>query len=270
MERIPISGLTLYYDADEHEAVDEILLACERSVETITSSWQLDAPRDCRVYIMTTWPRCVFQGAPLGSQIVLGLTLPLWYAEFKKRWQYAGGWSQRYGDRQVVGIKAPRLIAQTPKPIGESIFISEENLEQKVLSIVCHELTHAFSSHLRLPTWMHEGLAMVSTDRCLGKPTVLRDTLQLLKAENQDQKGAEKINLNTQSREEIILLYVRGYWLTRFLVETQPELLHKLLNERFSHQELEGLIAAELGIGQEAFWQEIDQLVVVKYNLEFT
>jgi hypothetical protein len=198
------------------------------------------------------------------------LTLPLWYAEFKKRWHYAGGWSQRYGDRQVVGIKAPRLIAQTPKPIGESIFIIEENLEQKVLSIVCHELTHAFSSHLRLPTWMHEGLAMVSTDRCLGKPTVLRDTLQLLKAENQEQKGAEKINLNTQSREEIILLYVRGYWLTHYLVETQPELVHKLLNERFSHQELEELTAAELGIGQEAFWQEIDQHVVAKYNLEFT
>jgi hypothetical protein len=219
---------------------------------------------------MTTWPRCVFQGAPLGSQIVLGLTLPLWYAEFKKRWHYAGGWSQRYSGRQVVGIKAPRLIAQTPEPIGESIFIREENLEQKVLSIVCHELTHAFSSHLCLPTWMHEGLAMVSTDRCLGKPTVLRGTLQLLKAENQEQKGAEKINLNTQSREEIIKLYVRGYWLTCYLLETQPDLVHKLLNERTSHQELEGIITAELGIGQEAFWQEIDQLVVAKYNLEFT
>ena len=270
MEKIPISGLTLYYDAEENEAVDEIVLACERSVETITSSWQLDAPLDCRVYIMTTWPRCVFQGAPLVSQIVLGLTLPLWYADFKKRWRYAGGWSQRYGDRQVVGIKAPRLIAQTPKPIGESIFIIEENLEQKVLSIVCHELTHAFSSHLRLPTWMHEGLAMVSTDRCLGKPTVLQGTIQLLKEENQEQKGAEKINLNTQSREDIIQLYVRGYWLTRYLVESQPELVHKLLNERLSHQELEGLIASELGIGQEAFWQEIDQLVVAKYNQEFT
>jgi hypothetical protein len=91
-----------------------------------------------------------------------------------------------------------------------------------------------------------------------------------LKAENQKQKGAEKINLKTQSREEIIQLYVRGYWLTCYLVETQPDLVHKLLNERFSHQELEELIAAELGIGQEAFWQEIDQLVVATYNLEFT
>ena len=79
---------------------------------------------------------------------------------------------------------------------------------------------------------------MVSSDRCLGKPTVLRDTLQLLKAENQEQKAAEKINLNTQSREEILLIYVRGYWLTQYLVETQPELVRKLLNQRFSHLEL--------------------------------
>lgn len=270
MEKIPISGLTIYYDAEEREAVDEIVLACERSIQTITSSWQLAVPQDCRVYIMTTWPRCVFQGAPFGSQIILGLTLPLWYTEFKKRWYYAGGWSQSYGDRQVVGIKAPRLIAQTPDPMGESLFIKQENLEQKVLSIVCHELTHAFSSHLRLPAWMNEGLAMVSTDRCQGRPTVLQDTLQLLKDENQEQRAVEKINLNTQNREEVVLLYVRGYWLTRYMVETQPELVQKLLSQPISHQELEGSISSELGIGRDTFWQEIDQLVVAKYNLELT
>jgi len=270
MERILISGLTIYYDAEEREAVDEIVLACERSVETITSSWQLAVPQNCRVYIMTTWPRCVFQGAPLGSQVILGFTLPLWYSEFKKRWYYAGGWSQSYGDRQVVGIKTPRLIAQTPDPMGVSLFIKQENIEQKVLSIVCHELTHAFSSHLCLPAWMNEGLAMVSTDRCLGRPTVRQDTLQLLKDENQEQRAAEKINLNTQSREVVVQLYVRGYWLTRYLVEIQPALMEKLLSLRISHQELEGFIASELDIGTDTFWQEIDQLVVAKYNFELT
>jgi len=87
---------------------------------------------------------------------------------------------------------------------------------------------------------------------------------------HQEQKGAEKINLNTQSRQEIILLYVRGYWLTRYLVETQPELVRKLLSQRFSHQELEGLIASALDVPQKTFWQEIDQLVVAKYNLDLT
>lgn len=79
---------------------------------------------------------------------------------------------------------------------------------------------------------------MVSSDRCLGKPNVLRETLQLLEEDNHKQKGTEQINLNTKSREEILLIYVRGYWLTQYLVETQPELVRKLLNQRFSHLEL--------------------------------
>ena len=137
---------------DEREAVDEIVIACDRSVQTIRESWQLRTPTDCRVYILTSWPRCVFLGAPLSSQILLGVTFPFWYAEFKQRWYYSGGWSQGYGDRQVVGIKSPRLIAQIPDPIGESIFIKEDDLNQKVLSIVCHELTHAHSSYLQLPS----------------------------------------------------------------------------------------------------------------------
>jgi hypothetical protein len=270
MESIPISGLTLYYDATEEEAADEIVIACERSVGTISGTWQMEAPMDCRVYIMTAWPRCVFQGAPLGSQIVLGLTLPFWYAEFKKRWLYSGGWSQGYGERQVVGIKTPRLLAQTPEPIGASIFIREEDLERKVLSIVCHELTHAFSSYLQLPTWLNEGLAMVSADRCLGKPTVLHETLHLLGNGDQVQTSAENLNLKTQSREEIVLLYVRGYWLTRYLADTRPGLTNLLLSKKYSHQELEGLIAAELDIPQNSFWQDIDQRVVDTYNLELT
>jgi hypothetical protein len=110
MESIAISGLTLYYDSDEKAAVDQLALACERSVQTISSSWQMRVPEDCRVYLLTSWPRCVFQGATAGSKILLGLTLPIWYREFKTRWYYAGGWSKRYGTRQVVGIKVPRKI----------------------------------------------------------------------------------------------------------------------------------------------------------------
>lgn len=270
MERTSISGLTIFYDADEYEAVDIVALACEQSVRTITRYWRLDIPQDCRVYILTTWPRCVFQGAPFGSQILLGLTFPIWYKEFKKRWLYSGGWSQQYGVRQVVGIKAPRLLAHSPDPMGESIFITQEEIDQKILSIVSHELTHAFSSHLRLPSWMHEGLAMVSVDLCLGGPTVRHNTLHLLRNDAHPQGSVEKIDLTKQSREEIILLYARGYWLTRYLVETQPELIYELLKEQTDQQELERSIAEVLGINKEVFWQEVDQLVIARYEQEAT
>lgn len=270
MESISIRGLKLYYDREERDAVDEMVLACDKSVQTITEAWQLKTPKDCRVYILSSWPRCVFLGAPLGSQILLGVTLPFWYREFKQRWIYSGGWSQRYGDRQVVGIKSPRLIAQNPDSFGESIFIKEDESELKVLSIVCHELTHAYSSHLHLPTWMHEGLAMVSADRCLRKMTVLPNTLQLLQNGDNRNRPTGDLNMMAQSREEIILLYVRGYWLTRYLTDTRPELVKELLKKKYSHQELEGLIASSLEIQQDRFWPELDRRVLETYHLELT
>ena len=59
-----ISGLTLYYDPAENEAADQLAAAAERSIQTITRSWRLPVPGDCRVYLMVSWPRCVFLGAP--------------------------------------------------------------------------------------------------------------------------------------------------------------------------------------------------------------
>lgn len=268
MESIAANGVALFFDPKEREAGVTIKIACEQSLKTINDSWGLEPPEDCRVFIMTSWPGCVFLGAPPGTKILLGLTMPLWYSEFKKRWENAGGWAQRYGKRQVVGIKTPRLIAITPETIGESIFIQEEDLNYKVLSIVCHELTHACSSHLGLPTWLHEGLAMVTVDRCLGRTTVQKNTLQLLMESDQATRGEEKIDLRNQSKAEIILIYVRGYWLTRYLAETQPYLMKSLLNQHVSHQTLEENLASSLGIRTENFWVEIDDQVVAHFKQE--
>jgi hypothetical protein len=266
MDTQTLNGMTLYYDAAEREAAEQIAIAAERSIQTINNTWQLPVPGDCRLYLMVSWPRCVFLGAPVGSQILLGLTLPLWYREFKMRWQYAGGWSQRYGTRQVVGIKAPRLIADTPETMGDSLFVKEDNLDQKFLSIVCHELTHACSGHLVLPAWLNEGLAMVSVDRCLGKQTVLSSTLEMLDTRGNGSDPADKISLKTHSREQIILLYVRGYWLTRFLVENRPELVPDLLTEAKSVNDFESRIAGELEVSQDSFWQELDPILAEHFS----
>ncbi len=267
METKAINGMNIYYDSDEKKAVDQLAQACERSLQTIDKTWNLAAPQDCRVYMMDSWPRCVFLGAPLGSQILLGVTLPLWYRDFKMRWVYAGGWSQRYGTRQVVGIKAPRLITETPDAMGESLFVKEEDFEQKFLSIVCHELTHACSAHLDLPIWFNEGLAMVSVDLCLGKQTVLPGTLDLFNYEDIGGDSADRLNLNTQSREEVILLYVRGYWLTRYMVENNPDLVEQLLSGKLSADDFDAHIARSLDVPPESFWQQIDPILADHYSL---
>lgn len=270
MEMKSINGLTLYYDPEELGAAEVIQKACQQGINTIKELWHLSTPDDCRVYILTSWPRCVFQGAPLRTQILLGLTLPLWYSKFKKLWEFAGGWAQEYKNRRVVGIKSPRLIEHTFPTKGDSIFIQERNIEDKVLLIVSHELAHAFSSHLGLPSWLREGIAMVSADHSLGRPTVKPDTLNLLRDSNQKQSSPERINLQRQSQEDIALLYVRGYWITSYLLETHPDLVRSLLKKRISHEELEESIATTLGLAPDQFWVEIDNLVATHFTQEMT
>lgn len=270
MEMKSINGLTLYYDPEELEAAEVIQKACQQGINTIKELWHLNTPDDCRVYILTSWPRCVFQGAPLRTQILLGLTLPLWYSKFKKLWEFAGGWAQEYKNRRVVGIKSPRLIERAFSANGDSIFIQERNLEDKVLSIVSHELTHAFSSHLRLPSWLREGIAMVSADQSLGRPTVKSETLNFLRDYDQKLRSPERINLQRQSQVKIKLLYVRAYWITSYLVETQPDLVRSLLKKRISHEELEERIATTLGFLPDQFWGEIGNLVVAHFTQEMT
>lgn len=266
MKSTQVCGISIYFDPEEREAADKLIIGCEQSIENIRSSWGLPVPGDCRVYLLTSWPRCVYLGAPLGSQVLLTLTMPFWYRDFKARWMYAGGWSQRYGQRQVVGIKAPRLIAGVVDAYGEKIFIREDDLYLKMLSVLCHELTHAFSAHLSLPAWLIEGLAMVTVDRCLGKITVRPDSLDLLGEPIQPHTPKDRINMQAQSREEIILLYIRGYWLTRFLADTQAELLNKALTTSMSASSLEETTAAALGIPPDLFWQKVEPLLVNHYR----
>jgi len=266
MDTQTINGVTLYYDPPEKDAADQLAFAIQRSLDMIASTWQLPVPDDCRVYLMVSWPRCVFLGAPATSQILLALTLPLWYREFKLRWLYAGGWSQRYGHRHVVGVKAPRLLADTPQAMGESLFVEEDDLDHKYLSIVCHELTHACSANLDLPSWLNEGLAMVCVDRCLKKQTVLSNTLELLKSEGDGTKTADAINLKTQSREEIILLYTRGYWLTRYLAEKHPETLEAPLRGNLPSKEIEPGIAKALDIPFDHFWEKVDPILIKHFS----
>jgi hypothetical protein len=59
---------------------------------------------------------------------------------------------------------------------------------------------------------------------------------------------------------------VRGYWITRFLADTQPDLLRSLLGQRTRRRALESKLAAGLGVSREEFWKEIDNIVVLHFE----
>ena len=175
-----IDNLTLFFDPDDQDAAALIRDACEESMRVIHEHWGLDTPEDLRVYVMTSWQRFLFHSAPWPWRIYLGITHPFRYARLTRMWPYVGGWEQRYGKRRVIGIKPPHLLRSADSSLGELIFIKEGDMNEKMRHITCHELTHAFASHLRLARWLNEGLAMVTVDKLVDKPTVKPETLETL------------------------------------------------------------------------------------------
>jgi hypothetical protein len=258
MQKIPINGLTLFFEAEDSDSVDLVRGACEKSMSLMQQQWGLVTPKDCRVYIMTSWLGFVFRSAPWRWKIILAITITLWAYRARKIWPLAGGWELRHGRRRVVGVKPPRLLQLADRRMGDRIFIKEQNVGEKVQSITCHELTHAFTSHLRLPTWLKEGLAMVMVDMFFERPTVKTETLQLLGRSSGKPSLGGRQKLRVEDENAMVTLYARGYWITRYIEETRPGALKELLARRHEHDELESKIAGDYGKGLEEFWEEID------------
>ena len=261
-----IAGLMLHFEDIDREAAEVVSSTCERSIQLIRARWGLDLPEDCRVYVMTSWRGFLLDSTPWHWKIMLALTLPLWYSRVSKMWTYAGGWVQRYGRRIAVGIKPPRLIEVSDKSIGELIFFPENDPERKLQSVTCHELTHAFTSHLRLPMWLNEGLAMVTVDGMVGSPTVKPQTLEMLGMSSGQAGMGSYGRLRAGDTQGLVYHTVRGYWITRYIDEVKPGLLGRVLEERRSHSDLETEIASEFGQDRAGFWSSIDGAIVAHYG----
>ena len=128
---------------------------------------------------MTSWHGFALQSA-WPWKVLLALTFPFWAPRAKAIWPLAGGWQQSYGRRHALGIKPPRLLQSADSRIGDKIFLRDADVHDRVRSVACHELTHAFTADLRLPAWFKEGVAMVAVDRFFDRPTVKRETLETL------------------------------------------------------------------------------------------
>jgi hypothetical protein len=266
MEQRKIDGLTLFFEPAESEAADLVEEASRRSLDVIAATWGLAAPRDCRLYVMTSWLGFLVDSAPGGWRLVLAITFPLWAYRTNRMWPYAAGWMQPYGRRQAVGIKPPRLLEAANRKIGERVFLRQEDVAEKVSHATCHELAHAFMADLRLPSWLNEGLAMVTVDRFFGRPTVRQDTLEAFGSRPTPKRPSAALRLNPGDAAAIVRHYVRGYWIARLLVETDLEAVRSLLLERRSRTDLERRIAAILGISREALWREADARVLRHFS----
>ena len=140
------------------------------------------------------------------------------------------------------------------------------DLGEKVRHITCHELTYAFTAHLKLPVWLREGLAMVAVDKFVGRPTVKDSTIGSLDRPSGQANPRGYRGLSTKDPDAFIYPFIRGYWITRYLKETQAGLLESVLAQRYSHEALESKVATACGMGREEFWQRIDPIVAAHFR----
>jgi hypothetical protein len=181
-------------------------------------------------------------------------------------WKLAGGWQQQYGRRRAVGVKPPRIRQLADTSIGKRIFVQDGSMDEKVRQTTCHELTHAFTAHLRLPMWLNEGMAMVTVDRFAGKPTVKPETVHVLKSTSQGAASQGYRKVLRADANTMVYQVVRGYWLTRYIEDTQRDLLRGLLQHRQPQKVLEGKVAAAYGMEPAGFWRSIDSVVATHFG----
>ena len=257
--------LRIECDPEDGATARVIAGACEDALRLAKDSWGLDPPRDCRLYVMTSWRDFVFRSAPWPWKVMLALNYPLWSGRVRRTWPISAGWTQHYGRRIAIGIKPPRLLEISDKSVGVHMYVEEKDPIVKIRHLTCHELTHAASAHLRLPAWLNEGLAAVSVDRFLGKHTIREDSIDLLQRVRPNSAPPSYRSMMRLKGETLAYHAVRGYWIVRYLEQAHRGFVRSLLSQRRSPREVERLVAVVLGLPLDHMWAEIDGVIVSKY-----
>jgi len=262
LQQLQVGALRIEFAPEDGSTAGVMAEACDEALRLAKASWGLDPPADCRLYVMTSWRDFVFRSAPWPWKVVLALYYPLWSGRVRRMWPISAGWTQHYGRHIAIGIKPPRLLEISDKSVGVHMYVEEKDPVAKVRHLTCHELIHAASAHLRLPAWLNEGLAAVSVDRFMGQPTIREDSLGLLR-HNPTKSSPPSYRAMARLRGEALAYHaIRGYWIVRFLEDTQPGFLRGLLSTRQAPAAIERLVAEHLDLQPHGLWREIDDLVV--------
>jgi hypothetical protein len=261
METKTNDTVRVFHDPGDEQIAKEIAATVEEALQLTRELWGLTPPADCRIYVMTSWLGFFFRSAPWPWRLLLGATVPFWYGRARRTWPYSAAWTQRYGRRVAIGVKPPRLLEESDHRAGARVFVEEDDAQVKVQHVTCHELVHACSAHLRLPVWLNEGIAVVTVDRMLGKQTIRKETLSLLRDFEPKAPPPTYRQLSRMDLDAIAYHAVRGYWIVRHLEAIHPGLVRGLLAKRQASVAIESAVAAELGLAPTRFWQEIDRFV---------
>ena len=109
---------------------------------------------------------------------------------------------------------------------------------------------------------------MIMAEKISGKPTVRRDTLDFLAQSTEISRRTGWQKPRIQDQRALLYLYIRGYWLTRYIEETNVGLLREFLSVGRRNEALEEELAAAYGKSTDNFWREIDSMMVAYFTSE--
>jgi len=123
-----IGNITVVFSPGEQDTAKLIREACDKAIGLVRESWGLESPKNCYIYVMTSWMGFIFQSAPWSWRILLGATIPFWCFRARRTWPYSAGWTQRYGKRVTIGVKPSHLLKQSDWSIGIRLFVEENDI----------------------------------------------------------------------------------------------------------------------------------------------
>jgi hypothetical protein len=232
--------MTTYCDIHTHvlepsKDTDTLLSeACCKAVDFLHNNWQLARP-NCHVYVTPRWQTIFLDEPPKLWRTLykIGFSiLPKRRKMLESLWPRSAGWFERYGKLCFIAIK-PLRDFQTMN-LGNSPLYEAMSAREKFYNTLVHELTHAFTVHLKLPLWLNEGFALVAAEQMLGYGRVRRETLELLQT---PRKKIGYLHLPNLAGEDFYYHYAKGYWLTRYLQEQEGG-LGGFLKKPLSYQKI--------------------------------
>jgi hypothetical protein len=270
MEVIKSGNIEVLFNKDEKDTAELVVKTCDGAIRVIQENLGLTPPKDCQIYIMTSWFRFIFQSAPWTWRLLLGVTIPLWSFRARKTWRYSVAWTQRYGTKVAIGMKPQRLLEQSGRDVTPRFFIRETDPKINIQQVTCHELVHACSSHLTLPMWLNEGLAIFTAEQFIRKPLIKSETLEMIKVFYPKSAPPSYKMLARMDMEKIAYHTIRGYWIVKYLETAYTGLLISLLSQHLDSSLIDRRLATELKIEPFSLWDKIDEFVVSYFEMNGT
>ncbi|MDH3729928.1 MAG: hypothetical protein OES13_02210 [Acidimicrobiia bacterium] len=258
-----VEGFKLIFAPEEEAGAQVIRGAIEDSVPVIRQLWPFRPPRRAKVVVWTDWMDGYRQGLPRFQLLLLPLFRKRIVGYGDRLWKLVGGITLRSQPPAVL-VKPPRVLADADIRIGEKLFVHLDDINDRVRSITCHELAHAYATVRPLPAWLNEGIAMLTVDRLFGFDTVKPQTMELLGAVTAPVRSYRALPRLTNS--ELVKFYARGYWLTRYLHEQHPEELRRILSQRFAIGVTDRRLAKIVGVQKSELWEKFDGIVWDHYR----